>query len=146
MSRADVDEFLTRVDAATRPVCGSCAAELDPDGPSLYFCDDACSACWHTTQSEPLVGYVEPWHRPWDFPGIGRDWATSAPAASAEAESVDATRAWLELVASRPIPRMSAEPVRYARIRRSWVIEPGQRSGASADLVFIDDEVQGSST
>lgn len=73
MSRADVEEFLARVDEVTAPTCGTCARTLDPDGPSMYFCDDACSQRWHETQAEPLVGYREPWWRPHDFPGVATE-------------------------------------------------------------------------
>lgn len=66
-------DILDRIDEVTAPVCGACAETIGPDGPSLYFCDDRCSDSWHRTQGEPLVGYVDPWHRPWDFPGIGSD-------------------------------------------------------------------------
>lgn len=73
MNRADVDDFLARIDEVIAPACGACAATLDPDGASLYFCDDECSDRWHRTQAEPLVGYREPWHRPDEFPGVGRE-------------------------------------------------------------------------
>lgn len=79
MSSADLDEFLARVDEVTAPTCGGCGATLDPDGPSAYYCDDDCSDRWHATQSEPLVGYREPWWRPADFPGIGQDSYSTQP-------------------------------------------------------------------
>jgi hypothetical protein len=66
-------DILDAIDAVTAPACGTCTEPLDPAGPSLYFCDDECSASWHRTQGEPLVGYREPWHRPLGFPGVGSD-------------------------------------------------------------------------
>jgi hypothetical protein len=71
VSRTDVDDFLDRLDEVTAPACGTCARTLDSDGPSLYFCDDDCSATWHRTQGEPLVEYSDPWDRPDEFPGVG---------------------------------------------------------------------------
>jgi len=65
-----LDDTLTAIDAATG--CQWCHGPLG-DSVSESFCSEAHQRAWHESRSERLVGYVEPWHRPWDFPGVGSD-------------------------------------------------------------------------
>lgn len=66
-----VPDILDRIDAMTAPVCGWCQTPLDPDGPSLDFCDldphkpheAQCQTLWHAHRSEKLTGYREAGHQ-----------------------------------------------------------------------------------
>ncbi len=52
--------------------CQHCEGPLG-DSPSDDFCTDLCQEAWHAAHGDRLLGYREPWDRPWDFPGIGTD-------------------------------------------------------------------------
>lgn len=64
------DDILAAIDAAVG--CQQCGGPLG-DSPSTDFCSERCDLSWRARHVEPLVGYWEPWHRPWDFPGIGTE-------------------------------------------------------------------------
>lgn len=54
-------DIIDRIDELTE-VCASitCGRPLPPDCPSPDFCSEECQQDWHSSRTEPLVGYVEP--------------------------------------------------------------------------------------
>lgn len=67
-------DILAAIDAAVG--CQQCGGTLD-GSVSDDFCSQDCQQDWTAQHAEPLVGYQEPWHRPWDFPGVGTEAAVS---------------------------------------------------------------------
>lgn len=63
-------DILAAIDAAVG--CQQCGCPLGAS-PSDDFCTSSCQEDWAAQHVEPLVGYREPWDRPWDFPGVGSD-------------------------------------------------------------------------
>jgi hypothetical protein len=64
------DDILAAIDAAVG--CQHCGGPLG-DSPSDDFCSAAHQQAWHAARADELIGYREPWDRPWDFPGAGTD-------------------------------------------------------------------------
>jgi hypothetical protein len=82
-----LQDTLAAIDAATG--CQWCQGSLGKS-PSRDFCSQDCQEAWHASRTERLTGYREPWDRPWDFPGVGTDTAsTRAAAASVSAAWMD---------------------------------------------------------
>lgn len=71
MSTVDI---LDAIDAAVG--CQLCGGPLG-NSPSDDFCCQEHQQAWCSARTEPLVGYEEPWGRPWDFPGVGTEAAVS---------------------------------------------------------------------
>ncbi len=70
---SDMD-ILAAIDAAVG--CQQCGGKLD-ESVSDDFCGQDCQQAWAAQHTEPLTDYFEPWHRPWDFPGVGTEAAVS---------------------------------------------------------------------
>lgn len=68
-------DIFAAIDAAVG--CQQCGGPLG-DSPSDDFCTAEHQQEWNAARADPLVGYREPWHRPWDFPGVGCDAASTA--------------------------------------------------------------------
>ena len=134
MSRTDVDAFLAQLDEVVAPTCGACAQPLTADGPSLDFCDAECSASWHRTQGEPLVGYREPWERPDEFPGVGGEaYQPSTPGVPIEEYSrwqfLLPLREWRPIQVEASPPEDDPTSPVPGVISRGWVVRDpsGQR-------------------
>jgi hypothetical protein len=79
-----LQDTLAAIDAATG--CQWCQGPLGKS-PSADFCSQECQEAWHQSRVKRLTGYREPWQRPWDFPGVGTE-AASTQAAAAPAPVV----------------------------------------------------------
>jgi hypothetical protein len=123
-----LQDTLAAIDAATG--CQRCGGSLGKS-PSSDFCSQLCQEAWHASRTERLTGYREPWERPWDFPGVGTD------AASTQAATAPAPAVWMDEAFVWQWGGLWEQVMRLADIVRPTFRLPRMTGDLSADCAAL---------